>query len=395
MTEVAYITDFNLERYNQKKAPKNQLGHWGRCYYIAKSLEAQSLDLNYQWVDLKKDGGLTKLRQKLYHGKEWAYQHLFNQTYHDWAELYWSREYARKIQSKLLGSDIAIAPDINLLSYLECDRPPVLWVDTLYAGLIDFYPDYTNLCPETRQNLTTLDRLALTNCQLAIFSSDWAAKPALETYKIDPAKVKVIPSGANIQCNRTVGDIEAIVARKPSNKCKLLFLGVDWYRKGGDTILAIAKELNKAGLPVELTVVGCHPIVGEPLPDFVVTPGFISKSTPAGVEKINQLIKESHFLIMLSKAETYGNVFCEANSFGVPCIGSSVGGIPTIIKDGLNGKVFPLDAEIGQYCKYIADSFSNYSDYHQLALSSFNQYQTRLNWSVAGKTAKSLLMKLI
>ena len=149
------------------------------------------------------------------------------------------------------------------------------------------------------------------------------------------------------------------------------------------------------GLKTELTIVGCHPDIEGELPEFVKNLGFISKSTVAGKEKINKLIGESHFLILPSKAECYGVVFCEANSFGVPCVSTNVGGIPTIIKPGINGNIFSLDANISEYCYYIYSLFSNYQNYVQLALSSYNEYQLRLNWDAAGKTVKSMLKEII
>ena len=172
-------------------------------------------------------------------------------------------------------------------------------------------------------------------------------------------------------------------------------MGVDWLRKGGDIALEVTKQLNNVGVSAELTVVGCQPVIDGSLPTYVKALGLISKSTKEGKQQIDRLIAESHFLILPSKADCTPIVFCEANSFGVPCISTNIGGIPTIIKDDLNGKLFSKDAEIAEFCKYISNIFSNYSQYQCLALSSFNEYQTRLNWSVAGKTVKGLLSELI
>jgi glycosyltransferase involved in cell wall biosynthesis len=240
-----------------------------------------------------------------------------------------------------------------------------------------------------------MERLALQKCKLAIYASEWAAQTAIDYYNADPNKVKVVPFGANIDSSRNFSEIKDLIESRPSNKCKLLFLGVDWFRKGGDVALKVAEELNKLGLNTELTVVGCQPIVEGSLPSFVKPLGFISKSTNEGKERINQLLAESHFLILPSRAECYGVVFCEANSLGVPCISRKVGGIPTIIKPNVNGNLFDLNTEITEYCEYISRLFSNYSDYKNLALSSFNEYQSRLNWSVAGKTVQELLTTII
>lgn len=168
-------------------------------------------------------------------------------------------------------------------------------------------------------------------------------------------------------------------------------MNADWLRKGGNIAFEIAKELNKSGLETELTIIGCQPTIDEPMPNFIRSLGFTSKSTKKGLNEINSLLARSHSLILPSRAEAFGIVFCEANSFGVPCLSTNVGGIPTAIRDDLNGKTFSRDANITEYCTYV----SNYSQHKNLALSSFNEYQFRLNWSVAGQTVKKLLIGLI
>ena len=116
-------------------------------------------------------------------------------------------------------------------------------------------------------------------------------------------------------------------------------------------------------MKTELTIVGCQPSVDEALPDFVKVLGFIPKSTSEGKKKIYQLIADSHFLILPSIADCTPIVFSEANSLGVPCISRRVGGIPTIIKDDLNGKLFDRDSDPFQYCEYIFNIFTNYTQY--------------------------------
>lgn len=387
---IAYLTEFDVKALNISPWRKSQLGHWGRCYYIAKSLEDESTNVQYIGPLTKKNALMPKLKSRLYN-------YLFKQTYHPWAEPIFNKNYAKQIINKLsyFNSDIVFSPDINFISYLNCKQPIVLWVDTLYTGLIDYYKDFSNLCLETKQHLTAMDRLTLNKCSLVIFSSEWTAKTAIEKYQINEAKIKIVPFGANIESNRTIDDINELVKARSSKVCKLLFIGVDWLRKGGNVVLEVAKELNKAGLNTELTIVGCQPITIESLPSFVKSLGFIDKSKKEGNEKLNKLLAESHFFILPSRAECYGHVFCEANSFGVPCLATDVGGIPSVIRNGINGRTFPIDATISDYCNYVAFLMKNYQEYENLAISSFNEYQTRLNWTVAGRTVKNLLKELI
>ena len=388
--KLAYVTTYDV--LNSSNWPKYQVGLCGAGYYLAQALEKQSVTIDYLSSFKKKVSPVTKTK--------WSfYRYLLKKDYYRWAEPLVLRDYADQISQKLpnFNSDIVFCPEnAVLIAYLECKQPIVLWTDSALIGLIDVYPYLSNLCNETKRNIYALEKAALNRCKLIVYWSDWAAQTAIKNYGIDPSKVKVVPAGANIECNRNLDDIRNIVDARTSNICKLLFFGFDWIRKGGNVAIEVAKELNKMGLDTELTVVGSPPpTTDEPLPSFVKFLGFISKSTPEGEQKINQLLAQSHFLILPSQAECYGIVFCEANSFGVPCLATKVGGIPTIIKDNLNGKTFSLEADVSEYCKYIASLMTNYSEYKQLALSSFNEYQSRLNWDVAGKTVKNLLLNLL
>lgn len=387
---IAYITEFDLKSLDRTGWRKSQLGHWGRSYYIAKALKDKLTTICYLGPLNKKKAILPKLKSKIY-------KNIFQQIYHAWAEPIFNQDYARQIERKLLDIDanIIFSPDINFLAYLKCSQPIVLWVDTIYAGLINYYPEYINLCAETKQHLANMDRLALTKCSMIIFSSEWTAKTAIENYDFDQSKLRIVPFGANTEENRDFDEIDSLVKSRKTKPCKLLFIGVDWFRKGGPLVLEIAKELNKRGINTELSIVGCQPIASEPLPSFVKSLGFIDKSKQEGVKQINRLLAQSHFFILPSQAECYGHVFCEANSFGLPCLATNTGGIPTVIRDNINGKTFSIDANISDYCNYIAYLMNNYQEYVKLALSSFVEYQTRLNWTVAGQTVKNLLRELI
>jgi glycosyltransferase involved in cell wall biosynthesis len=175
----------------------------------------------------------------------------------------------------------------------------------------------------------------------------------MQNYDFDHSKIRIISFGANIECNRNLSDIKEIVKARPSDKCKLLFLGVDWFRKGGDIALEVTRLLNNQGLPTELTVVGSCPAVNGGLRSFVKILGFVSKSSEEGRKQIDSLLAESHFLILPSMAEGTPIVFCEANSFGTSGLGMNVGGVSSVIRDGVNGYLFEKEALPIHYCNYI------------------------------------------
>ena len=383
--KIAYVTPFDAS------TPNIQNNWSGTGYYIGQSLENQSIPVDYigPLQDKLVIQTVNKFKNRYYKFLKKNYVGYINQLI--------LKDYANQISTKLNASnaDVVLSASSDSITYLECDRPIVFWADATFANLIDFYPAYSNLCEESIQTAHSVQRIGLQKSQLAIYSSQWAAQTAIDCYGADPDKVKVVPFGANITSDRNINEIRAAIESRPTDTCRLLFLGVDWIRKGGDLALEVAKQLNNLGLKTELTVVGCQPSEDEPLPDFVKLLGFIAKSTPEGKQKIDRLIADAHFLILPSIADCTPIVFCEANSLGVPCISRRVGGIPTIIKDDLNGKLFDRDSDYHEYCEYIFNIFTNYPQYKELAFSAFNEYESRLNWRVAGRKVRDLLMEII
>ena len=95
---------------------------------------------------------------------------------------------------------------------------------------------------------------------------------------------------------------------------------------------------------------------------------FIGKATAEDRQRLNELYARSHFFIMPTRAEAFGIVFAEASTFGVPCLGTAVGGLPSVIKDGVNGQLFPLDANGEDYADWILHTMADPVRYRTLAL---------------------------
>lgn len=382
--KIAYVTPYDARNLEG-------LDIWsGTGYYIAKSLEHQSVELEYLGP-LK-----NKLHCRIVQKYKRHYHNAFNEKYLYNTTPCLLKSFASQISSKLSKTDakLIFSASANPIAYLNASKPIVFWADASFASLQGFYPSYSDLCHETIRDWHRVEKLAHERCKIAIYSSHWAAAAAIERYGIDRAKVKVVPFGANIDTERNFSEVKDLIESRPSDCCKLLFLGVDWYRKGGDVALKVAKALNQAGLKTQLTVVGCRPPSEDPLPDFVKSLGFISKSTSQGKAKISQLIAESHFLLLPSIADCTPIVLCEANSLGLPCLTTNVGGIPTIIRSGLNGEIFDLEASPFRYRDYILEMYGCYQNYLNLAFSSFREYESRLNWQTAGKSVRKILSEI-
>ncbi|MBN2148898.1 MAG: glycosyltransferase family 4 protein [Anaerolineales bacterium] len=340
---------------------------------------------------IKTIGGLKYTYDFIYKAKEVLYPRIFSQTY----KMLWDpillKQFALQVERELAFVDYDVVFSIwsNPIAYLRINKPIVFWGDATFAGLTNFHPGYRNLCAETVHYGNRAEQLALSKCRLAIYSSEWAADTAIQCYKVDPAKVKVVPFGANIDSNRDLDAIRDILSKKVFDTCVLLLVGTDWYWKGADIAAAITELLNERGVKTELHIVGCT-LSNDP-PDFVKLHGFVSKKTTQGRQLLDDLFSQAHFFILPTRADCTPIVFSESCSFGLPVLTTNVGGIPTVIRDGKNGFTFGLGEGPEAYCEVIERLWSSREAYEQLALSAFTEYAERLNWDTAGKKAYELI----
>ena len=142
-------------------------------------------------------------------------------------------------------------------------------------------------------------------------------------------------------------------------------------------------------------LIGATPPSAAGLPPFVKCLGFIDMSTAEGRRRIDQAISAAHFMLLPSRAETFGHVLCEANAFGVPCLATAVGGIPTAIRDGVNGRLYPVDAGADAYADDIASLMRDPDVYRTLALTSFAEFQSRLSYDATARTVRTLIEPLL
>jgi glycosyltransferase involved in cell wall biosynthesis len=251
------------------------------------------------------------------------------------------------------------------------------------------------LAPPSVRAAHAAEQGALDCCARAVYSSQWAADTARRAYAIDSAKIAVVPFGGNLQEPPSLAEAAAMVESRSRERCELLFVGVDWERKGADVAVEAAKALKNAGFNTRLTIVGCRPPRQARLPDFVEVIPFIGKETAEGRSRLRQIFSRSHFFVMPSHAEAFGIVFAEACAFGVPCLATKVGGLPSVIVDDVNGRLFPSDAEGSAYAEHIAALMTHPSRYRELALRAALEAATRLSWKVSGRKIAEMFEAMV
>jgi glycosyltransferase involved in cell wall biosynthesis len=304
----------------------------------------------------------------------------------------YSAEVDRRLES--VTCDLVFSSATIPVAYLANGRPLALWTGTTFAAMLHFYPGYRSLSKRAVQAGWDLDTRALEHASVAFYASEWAAKSAVEDHGADPRRIEVVPYGANMPISYGREDIVDIVQRRPADRCRLLFVGLEWARKRGDRAVDVARLLNERGLATELHVVGSAPDEAIEVPPWLYLHGFVDKSTEVGTALMRHLFEASHFLVHPVTAEAFGVVLCEAAGHGVIALASRVGGIPSAVRDGVTGALFDVDASSEEYADYVWRVMGERGRYEEMAVAAFDEYQRNLNWDVQAKRVGARLAKL-
>jgi glycosyltransferase involved in cell wall biosynthesis len=300
---------------------------------------------------------------------------------------------ARRIEPVLraVKADVIFAPSSLPMSFVETSCPWMYATDQLFCDFVETY-----ICrPSARFRRLGNEQEArsLANAARATYPSDWAARSAVNHYGGDPSKIRVIPWGANLPCEIAGEDVAAAISRRRLDRCDLVFIGRDWGRKGGDILVATIEALNRSGLPAHATIIGCKP-PALPADRFTIYE-FLDKGRSDHLRLFTSIMLGAHFLFLPSRAEAYGQAFCEAMAFGVPAIGSTAGGIPTIIRDGQNGFVRPVHTPPAEFAVLITQTLADPAQYLRLARAAREDYRDRLNWDSFGEQLSDIVAALV
>lgn len=377
--KIAYLTSEN---------PKDKRSWSGITYYMAQALEKHCGDVDYlePIISFEKRyvGRLIHEISKRLLRRNVAYDRL----------LFVAKKHARLAAQRLAGRsfDLIVAPiAAPEVAFLETDIPIVLAEDATFAQLHNYYPLYSNLLGWSAHQGKAVQDMAYRNASALLFPSEWAVRSAVEDHYADKQKVHVIPLGANLD---EIPARETVLRKKKSDRCRLLFMGIGWERKGGEIAFETLLELEAMGISAELTVCGSTPPEKFSHKRMRVIP-FLNKNDPGQRRELEKLYALSDFLLVPTRREAYGIVFCEASAYGLPSITTDTGGVLGAVRDGENGFALPLSARGGDYARVIAEIYQDDQRYIELVRSSRRAFEEKLNWDAWGVTARKIFAEIL
>ena len=234
----------------------------------------------------------------------------------------------------------------KVFQFDEC--PDVSWADSYVyqdlsvAYLLDMYEKQPELIPYCGfDNLSIGYLRKRAKAQNAFYQrvkgiftmGQWLADYLVENCGIPKEKVHAVGGGMNVDASLT-GEMN-----RSGNK--ILFIGRDFQRKGGDLVVKAFRILRKEKPEAELYLVGP---LKNPLSERQTEEGIFFLGEQSR-KQLNELYRQCDIFCMPSRFEAYGLVFAEALAFGLPCIGRKAFAMKEFIQDGKNGYLVEDDDE--------------------------------------------------
>ncbi|MFO7166537.1 MAG: glycosyltransferase family 4 protein [Chloroflexota bacterium] len=210
---------------------------------------------------------------------------------------------------------------------LDAGRPYVLHTDNTYMLSERYFPQWAPLRGRARDAWVALEGATYRQAAFLFPRSEFLRRSMIEDYGCDPARVIRVGGGANFDPPPLDG--------KRYDRQIALFVGSDFARKGGMTLLRAWGQVRRELPRAELWIVGPKRPVGPPQPG-VRWHGFVTDRAA-----LERLYAQATLFVMPSLFEPWGHVFFEAMAYGLPCIGSDQGATPEIIRDGVTGRLVP------------------------------------------------------
>ncbi|MFN2384869.1 MAG: glycosyltransferase family 4 protein [Thermoanaerobaculia bacterium] len=323
-----------------------------------------------------------------------ASRRVFRKGYDFTHSVVLARRYAQIIQRRLdrEAFDVIFAASASTdVAYLRTAIPIVYLSGTTFRLMNGYYPYLSNLVSASVREGDRIEGLAIRKASLLLYPSEWAARSARADYGADGSKIHVIPYGANLD---EIPPRERVLARKESGECRLLFLGVDWERKGGEIAFETLLALESLGVQAHLTVCGSVPPPGLSHERMKTIP-FLDKGDAVQRQALADLLSTSDFLLLPTRSECFGIVFCEASAFGLPVIATDTGGVSGAVRPGANGVLLSPSARGGEYAEVIRELYADPGRYRRLVRSARDAFEDRLNWDAWGRAVGRVIAEML
>ena len=239
----------------------------------------------------------------------------------------------------------------------------------------------------------------LIGCSDVILSNSSFEMEQLDTlYGADPSRIEIVPPGVDHSIFSPASKKEARQLLNLREQPTLLFVGRIQPLKGVDLAISTLSELGHRD--AQLVLIGSSsgpdgPTEERRIRQMVEELGLKNRVLfvePQSHEKLVDWYRAADVVLMPSRSESFGLVALEAAASGVPVVASKVGGLQTIIEDGLSGYLID-DRDPCSYADHVYKIISDTEKAKEMSIQAVNKSKS-FTWSVTAARLRRICLDL-
>lgn len=216
----------------------------------------------------------------------------------------------------------------------------------------------------------------------------------VESLGVPRERITVVGAGVDFNALTAAAAKQREAFGPDSRQPRILFLGHLARRKGLDTVVAALPAIWSRHPTVEVIV------AGKTTPDAhelrraaaQVSQGHNLRWLPDISEDEKAALLASAALVLYpSRAESFGMVFLEAWSFGVPVIGCRAGAIPDVVEDGITG-LLTSPGDSMELANCVSRLIENPSEARRLGIEGQRRVREDHSWPAVAERAREALL---
>ncbi len=216
------------------------------------------------------------------------------------------------------------------------------------------------------------EKILYNTAAIVLTTTENARQSIINDYNIFPDHVVTVGGGVSPPY-----DILDKNKKPDYNSKKILFIGKGYIGKGLDTILEAFPKVRDKIPEAILTIVG-------PTNFSTDVEGVNYLGRIADSKRVKELYYEHSLFVMPSRFEPLGQVFLEAMSCQLPCIGSTLDAMPELIDHEKTGCLIETgDSE--KLAEFMIKIISNPARAEQMGTSGFNKLSQNFTWPIVGR----------
>lgn len=292
---------------------------------------------------------------------------------------FFSEKRLQKIKN--LVSDKILPADYNFFFgqtpwiKIKSNLPYGVYMDADFITYLEIYSNPERFSKRDILRIAKQEENWLQKSSHIFIGSNWAWDMMCKHYDLDENKKVTVYTGGNIplpQKDSFAGDLN------------LLFISLNFEKKGGPICVEAFKQIKTAYPNARLDIVGQRPPDKYIKVNGVNYIGYIDKNNPNDLERFQKALSKAFFLIHPTTMDTMGAVLIEAGYYGCPSIAPKSFGIPELLINSQTGIVVDTPFEASDFVKPILSLIENKETYYKMRKAAWDNTRNKLTWTYIG-----------